>query len=120
MSQDFIQYLILVPAAFLSLIAGIFLIINGKKKLDKGMISLGISYILMICFFIIWDIDIKYFIVNYTLMYAIYMGVNFFTQFTFHENQKYNFKIVVFATTVNYLILIIPKILKFFSLVYTC
>jgi len=50
MVQELIQYIILVPAIILSLIAGIFLIIRGKEKFDKGMINLGISYILMICF----------------------------------------------------------------------
>ena len=116
MVQEFIQYIILVPAIILSLISGIFLIIRGKDKLDKGMISLGISYVLMICFFIVWGANLWSFIFNYTIMYAVYMGMNFFTKFTFHENQARNFKVIVFATTINYIILLIPKILEEFSL----
>ena len=116
MVEELIQYIILVPAIILSLISGIFLIIRGKDKLDKGMVSLGISYILMICFFIVWGAKLWSFTINYTIMYAVYMGMNFFTKFTFHENQARNFKIIVFATTINYIILLIPKILKEFSL----
>jgi len=116
MVREIIQYIILIPAIILSLISGIFLIIRGKDKLDKGMISLGISYILMICFFIVWGVNLWSFVINYSIMYAVYMGMNFFTKFTFHENQARNFKIIVFATTINYLILLIPKILKEFNL----
>ena len=116
MDEEVIQLIILVPAIILSLISGIFLILRGKDKLDKGMVSLGISYLLMICFFIVWGLNIWSFIVNYSIMYAVYMGMNFFTKFTFYENRKSIFKIIVIATTINYIILVIPKILKNFSL----
>ena len=112
MVQELIQYIILVPAIILSLISGIFLIIRGKDKLDKGMVSLGISYVLMICFFIVWGAKLWSFIVNYSIMYAVYMGMNFFTKFTFYENRKSKFKIILIATTINFIILVIPKILK--------
>ena len=112
MEEEVIQLIILVPAIILSLIAGIFLIIRGNNKLDKGMISLGISYILMICFFIVWGANIWSFIVNYSIMYAVYMGMNFFTKFTFYEKRKSKFNIILIATTINFIILVIPKILK--------
>ncbi|QEE16868.2 hypothetical protein DSAG12_02698 [Promethearchaeum syntrophicum] len=111
MTEQIIQIIILVPAAILSLIAGIFLVVRGKDKLDKGMIILGISYILMICFFIVWGFNLAVQLIDYTIMYAVYMGMNFFTKFTFHENKKSSFKSIVIFTTVNYIILIIPKIL---------
>ena len=68
MNQEFIQYIILGPSSILSLIAGIVLILKGRRKLDKGMVSLGISYVLMICFFILWDVNFASFIINYTII----------------------------------------------------
>lgn len=116
MDEEIIQLIILVPAAILSLIAGIFLIILGKEKSDKGMISLGISYILMICFFIVWGFNLASKIIDYTIIYVVYMGMNFFTKFTFHESRKSFFKSIVILTTGNYIILVIPKILLLFNL----
>jgi hypothetical protein len=80
------------------------------------MISLGIAYILMICFFIVWGFNLAEQLIDYTIMYAVYMGMNFFTKFTFYENRKSFFKSIVILTTVNYIILIFPKILGFFNL----
>ena len=116
MEEEIIQLIILVPAVSLSLIAGIFLIIRGKEKFDKGMVSLGVSYILMICFFILWGFHLASYVVHYTIIYAVYIGVNFFTKFTFYENRKSFFKSIVILTTVNYIILVIPKILEAFNL----
>ena len=115
MVEEIIQFIILIPAAILSLIAGIYLILRGKNKLDKGMICLGTSYVLMICFFIVWGFKIADQAINYTIMYVVYMGVNFFTKFTFHKNQKGIFKYIVIFTTIVYILLIIPKIFFVFK-----
>ena len=111
MDEEVIQLIILVPAAILSLIAGMFLITRGKEKSDRGMVSLGISYILMICLLIVWGFNLVPFFINYTLMFFVYMGMNFFTKFTFHKNQKRNFKWIMITTTINYMIQVIPAIL---------
>ena len=116
MEEEIIQFIILVPAAILSLIAGIFLIIRGKDKLDKGMISLGISYIMMIFFIIVYGFALVAQIFDYTIIYVVYIGVNIFTKFTFYENRQSIFKSIVILNTVNYIILAIPKILLLLNL----
>jgi len=116
MDEEIIQLIILVPAAILSLIAGIFLIIRGKEKFDKGMIYLGISYILMICLLIVWGFNLVSLFITYTLMFFVYIGVNFFTQFTFHTDKNRNFKWIMIATISNYIIQVIPAILFHFNL----
>ncbi len=116
MNQEFIQYIILGPSSILSLIAGIVLILKGRRKLDKGMVSLGISYVLMICFFILWDVNFASFIINYTIIYIVYMGANFFTKYTFYEKRKNKFILISTLTTLNYIILIIPKFFILFNL----
>jgi len=115
MVQEFIQYLILVPAAILSLIASIFLILRGKDKLDKGMVILGISYILMVCLFIVWGFELVPLYIIYTIMFFIYTGINFFTKSTFHEDRNRNFYWIMLATTINYIIQVIPAILEHFN-----
>jgi len=116
MVEEIIQFIILIPAAILSLIAGIFLIVRGKDKLDKGMINLGISYILMICFFIVWGFELASYAIYYTIIYVVYIEVNFFTKFTFYENRKTIFNFIMIITTLNFLILEIPKILVDFNI----
>jgi len=115
MAQELIQYIILVPAAILSLIASIFLILRGKDKLDKGMIILGLSYIVMVCLFIVWGFEIVPLYITYTIMFFIYMGINFFTKSTFHKDRNRNFYWIMLATTINYIIQVIPAILEHFE-----
>ena len=115
MDEEVIQLIILVPAAILSLIAGIFLIIRGKEKTDKGMIYLGISYILMICFLIVWGFHLVPLFITYTIMLFVYIGMNLFTKFTFHTEQNRNFRWIMIATTINYIIQVIPAFLEHFN-----
>ena len=115
MTIETIQFIILIPAATLSLIAGIVLILKGRKKFDKGMISLGFSYIMMICLFVIWGFRLVPLFVNYTIMLFTYSGMNFFTKFTFHKNQNRGFKWVMIGTVFNYFIQVIPAIRGYYN-----
>jgi len=115
MEEEIIQIIILGPTVILSLIAGIFLIIRGREKSDKGMVILGISYILMICFFVFWGFDLAPLYITYTIMFVVYMGMNFFTKSTFYEDRNRNFKWIMIATTINYIIQVIPAILEHFE-----
>ncbi len=116
MQEEIIQIIILGPAVILSLIAGIFLIIRGREKSDKGMISLGISYILMVGLFIVWGFNLVPLFITYSIMFFVYMGINFFTKSTFHKDKNRNFKWIMIATTINYIIQVIPAILFHFNL----
>jgi len=115
MEEEIIQIIILGPTVILSLIAGIFLIIRGREKSDKGMVILGISYILMICFFVFWGFDLAPLYITYTIMFVVYMGMNFFTKSTFHIDQNRNFIWIMVATTINYLIQVIPAFLEHYN-----
>jgi hypothetical protein len=94
------------------MITGFVLFFKGNKKNDKGMIYLGLSYLIMVIFYIFWGLKIGNFILYYSLLYFVYMGINFFTKNTFYLNQKSSFTLISSGTTLVYLTLVIPRILE--------
>jgi hypothetical protein len=112
MAREFFQYVLFGIGMVCFLLTGIKLILNGKTKHDKGMMYLGGSFLLMNLAFIFWGFRLSNYLVIYTFLFFAYLGINFFTRNTFYSNQKSKFVPISIATSITYVLLMIPHLLK--------
>jgi len=112
MAREFFQYILFGIGMVCFLLTGIKLVLKGKTKNDKGMLYLGGSLLLINLTYIIWGLYLSNYLVIYTLQFLAYLGINLFTRNTFYSNQKSKFVPISIATSITYVLLMIPHFLK--------